>query len=384
MLLFGAGWGVANVGFGIGLRLLGMALGMAIILGMNNALGAILPILLFHPNDLRQPAGMAIMCAVFVMLLGICFCALAGAKKDRVRQELPSGTHANRRQFSKGLMVCLLSGVLGAMFNFALIAGKPLEERAIDSGAMPSNASNATWCIALFGGFLATLVYCLYLKSKNRSWRLYALENSRANWLLTFLMGAMWFGGVVLFGMAVTKLGRLGPSIGWPLIQSMAVASGNFWGLVTGEWKDAGRTFPDVDGGRPTVADRGSRDRGLVEHALNMGIYRMSIQKSEANKASGEWWELDLLNKPDSDMAMRRIYAWYHQEMLNGRSIRFTAHNAEHAVPHVLAGRTWRGLKSRWLDAEYQVDFFSESIKGRSLLAEKVFHIARGRLFKAC
>jgi len=54
-------------------------------------------------------------------------------------------------------------------------------------------------------------------------------------------MGLTWFTGVALFGMAVTQLGTLGPSIGWPIIQSMAVASGNFWGIVTGEWKGSGR-----------------------------------------------------------------------------------------------------------------------------------------------
>ena len=166
VLLFGAGWGVANVGFGVGLRLLGMALGMAIMLGMNNALGAILPILLFHPNDLRQPAGMAITLAVCVMLLGIGFCALAGAKKEKAQQKMPSGKDTDLRQFAKGLAVCLMSGVLGAMFNFALIAGKPLEEKAVELGATSSNAPNATWCVALFGGFLTTLAYCLYLKSK--------------------------------------------------------------------------------------------------------------------------------------------------------------------------------------------------------------------------
>ena len=46
VFLFGAGWGVASVGFGIGLKLLGLALGMAIVLGLNNAIGAILPLIL--------------------------------------------------------------------------------------------------------------------------------------------------------------------------------------------------------------------------------------------------------------------------------------------------------------------------------------------------
>jgi L-rhamnose-H+ transport protein len=241
VLLFGAGWGVANVGFGVGLRLLGMSLGMAIVLGLNNALGAILPIVQEHKLD--TPAGMAILTAVAVMISGIIFCALAGAQKEKVlRAADSSASQTQERQFVKGLIVCLMAGVFGAMFNFALIAGKPLEERAVELGATSLNAPNATWCIALFGGFVTTIAYCAYLKSSNKTWRLYAAPSTGLNWVFTFLMGLMWFAGVALFGMAVTKLGDFGPSIGWPIIQSMAVASGNFWGLLTGEWKGAGRT----------------------------------------------------------------------------------------------------------------------------------------------
>jgi len=52
-------------------------------------------------------------------------------------------------------------------------------------------------------------------------------------------MGAMWYGGVAVYGMAVMNLGHLGASIGWPVIQSTAVLSGNVVGLATGEWKGA-------------------------------------------------------------------------------------------------------------------------------------------------
>jgi len=54
-------------------------------------------------------------------------------------------------------------------------------------------------------------------------------------------MGIMWFGGVALYGTAVMNLGKLGASIGWPVIQSMAVLSGNVVGIFSGEWKGAGR-----------------------------------------------------------------------------------------------------------------------------------------------
>ena len=75
VLLFGAGWGVANVGFGVGLRMLGMALGMAIVLGLNVALGSVLPILVLHREALATRAGAGIMAAVATMILGIVFCA---------------------------------------------------------------------------------------------------------------------------------------------------------------------------------------------------------------------------------------------------------------------------------------------------------------------
>jgi L-rhamnose-H+ transport protein len=243
VFLFGAGWGVASVGFGIGLKLLGLALGTAIVLGLNNAIGAILPLILYHPENFLQPVGLAITAGVLVMLVGITVCSVAGAKKEKaLRSAQTESLRKEKGVFVKGLVICLVAGLFGAMFNFALIAGEPIEKQAIAAGAEPLNAANATWCISLFGGFVVTVIYCLYLYSKNSSFRLFWRKGSNINWLHTFLMGIMWFGGVAIYGMAVSNLGRLGPSIGWPVIQSMAVASGNLWGIITGEWKGTGKT----------------------------------------------------------------------------------------------------------------------------------------------
>jgi len=226
----------------MGLKLLGLALGTAIVLGLNNAIGAILPLVLYHPEDFQEPVGLAITAGVLVMLVGIAVCSVAGAKKEKaLRLAESESVRKDKGVFVKGLIICLVAGVFGAMFNFALIAGKPIEEQAIIAGAEPLNAANATWCISLLGGFVVTLLYCVYLYKKNGSFRLFLQKDSNINWLHTFLMGIMWFGGVAIYGMAVANLGRLGPSIGWPVIQSMAVASGNLWGIVTGEWKGTGK-----------------------------------------------------------------------------------------------------------------------------------------------
>lgn len=80
-------------------------------------------------------------------------------------------------------------------------------------------------------------------------------------------------------------------------------------------------------------------------------------------------WNIALECKPDLEQAMQRIYGWYQQEMLDRLPIRFSAHNAEYAIsPHLK--KPWPTLKDRWFDAEYQVDLFIDSIKGRRFYAE--------------
>jgi L-rhamnose-H+ transport protein len=240
VFLFGAGWGLSSIGFGIGLNTLGLALGTAIVLGLINAIGSILPIILFTPGELSTPAGIGISAGVAIMLVGIVFCALAGSQKEKALKP-STGSNGKNSQFTKGLLICIFAGVFGAMFNFALLAGKPMETLAIQNGASTLNAVNPTWCILLLGGFFVTLGYCLYLFRKNNSATLFQQGGTRKYWIFTAIMGAMWFGGVALYGTAVMNLGKLGASIGWPLIQSMAVLSGNVVGIFSGEWKGAGR-----------------------------------------------------------------------------------------------------------------------------------------------
>lgn len=80
-------------------------------------------------------------------------------------------------------------------------------------------------------------------------------------------------------------------------------------------------------------------------------------------------WTLELEQKPDFDKAMERIYAWYEQEMIDRPPIRFSAHNAEYAASSHLK-KNWSTLKDRWFDAEYHVDTFIDSLKGRKFYAE--------------
>jgi hypothetical protein len=81
-------------------------------------------------------------------------------------------------------------------------------------------------------------------------------------------------------------------------------------------------------------------------------------------------WDLELATKPDFSRAMRRINAWYQQEIIDRPPIRFSTHNAEYAASQQFRLRSWPDLKARWFDAEFQVESFIESLKDRVFLAE--------------
>jgi hypothetical protein len=78
---------------------------------------------------------------------------------------------------------------------------------------------------------------------------------------------------------------------------------------------------------------------------------------------------MELEGKPDFEEALSRIEAWFNHETLDRPPVRFSEHNAEYLGGHSLAGR-WPDQKSRWFDAEYQVDSFLESIRGRTFHGE--------------
>lgn len=79
---------------------------------------------------------------------------------------------------------------------------------------------------------------------------------------------------------------------------------------------------------------------------------------------------MELENKPNFEAAMKRLEAWFAHEMIDRPPVRFSQHNAIFEGTSPLPKRDWPDLRSRWFDAEYQVDAFIQSIKGRKFLAE--------------
>jgi L-rhamnose-H+ transport protein len=239
VFLFGFAWGIGSVLYGLGLKLVGLALATAIVLGLNNALGAILPLFLSHTSAASSAGGQTLIAGVVVMVGGVVLCSWAGKQKERdtavIAPETAGSAVPSRR--AKGILICIGGGVIGTCFNLALVYGSELTQAAIHAGATDLNANNPVWCISLLGGFLPNFAYCAYLLTKRSGWNLFRPAGARRDWSLAFAMGVMWLGGVAIYGMSVQRLGSLGASIGWALIQSTAIIAGNVSGFLAGEWK---------------------------------------------------------------------------------------------------------------------------------------------------
>jgi hypothetical protein len=81
-----------------------------------------------------------------------------------------------------------------------------------------------------------------------------------------------------------------------------------------------------------------------------------------------EWWNLELESKPDFEDCMKRIYAWYQGEIIDRPPVRFSAHNS--FVSEKNSNRKWKSIKEKWFDAEFQVESFIDSIKGKTFIGE--------------
>jgi L-rhamnose-H+ transport protein len=238
--IFGLGWGIGSVFFGLGVAKVGMALAYGIILGITASVGAIIPILAKDPGQLWTPQGHALLWGIALVILGTIFCALAGQQRDQDKRV--SASAEVRAGFVLGFIICILSGIFSPMLNFSFVFGKGLQDRSLAAGAPFSLASYSIWAVALTAGFLANASYCIYLLIKNKTFGVYRTSGaSRSYWLLAALMGLLWFGGIAAYGMGATELGSLGAAVGWPLFVATNIITGNTWGVITGEWTGASR-----------------------------------------------------------------------------------------------------------------------------------------------
>ena len=241
LVVFGAGFGLAQVFFGLGIAALGLSLNFAIAIGISTALGSIVPLVFLQSDLVFTPKGEMILLGVAIVVAGIVVSAIAGKLKEAHTAARELRSTEKQMSFAMGLLMCILAGLGSPLNNFGLAFGKPLVERAAILGASPVNQTNVIWAPLLTASLIPYLVYCIYLWWKNRSFGLFGEPGTAVNWLLGIVMAALWMGSLVAYGWAASSMADLGPILGWPLFMSIIIITSNIWGFATGEWRGCGR-----------------------------------------------------------------------------------------------------------------------------------------------
>jgi len=236
--LFGAGWGVGAVLFGMGMERLGMALGYPIIMGLIASLGALLPLLVFFPQTIFSPKGLMLLAGTLLVIFGIVLCSKAGSRRVSRGDSLKSSESAN---LGSALLIAISAGVLSCLPNVGVVFASNITRIAEGLGVSPASSGNAVWALLFTMGFVVNFAYCVYLMLTRKTVGQYWNDQTARNTGLSALMAAMWIGSFYLYGAGATKLGRLGLIVGWPLFISLSIVVGNLWGLGRGEWNTAPR-----------------------------------------------------------------------------------------------------------------------------------------------
>jgi len=238
--LFGLGWGIGSVLFGLGINAVGLALGFAIILGLTSALGTLIPLVALTPGSIASTKGIATIVGLGIVIVGISLCARAGSLKQRATSggtELDGDQAEERKatQYSWGILICIASGILSSMLNLALAFGQPVAAAARRTGANAAGGASAIWALAVGAGSLCNIAFTLFLVAKNGRWKEFSIGSGR-ELLGAIIMGVLWMGGTTIYGVGASRLGPSGAAFGWPLYMTALIVTGNIWGLLTGEW----------------------------------------------------------------------------------------------------------------------------------------------------
>jgi L-rhamnose-H+ transport protein len=236
-ILFGGGWGIAQILFGVSVKRLGLGIAYAIIVGLGAVLGTLVPLFAQQRAATKEHAKQLIICGVAVMVIGIFLTTWGGQVKERATEASQS---ASRRAYPAAILLAVLCGIMAPMLNYSFAFGQGIAQSAVRLGNQPVHGAYAVWPIALAGGFLPNAAYSLWLLFKNRTWPLF--RGSRADLWWSCLMGILWMGAFAVYGMSATLLGTLGTSVGWGLLQIFMILTATLAGALTGEWHQVSRS----------------------------------------------------------------------------------------------------------------------------------------------
>lgn len=238
--LLGMAYGVGGTAFGIAIRYVGFSLTYAIAVGISCVLGTLLPPLVHGTlgEVLKSNGTSFLIFGIVLGAVGIALCGLAGRNKEK---DIEKGQDTKSIfSLAKGLPLCLLAGILSALYGFSLDQGQPIADVAAKYGAA-NFQGNVIYIFSNSGAFVTTLFYCLYLHSKNKTFKQYSAADSGGslakNYLMSLLTGVLWYGQFFFYGLGHVRMGNY-KFTSWAIHMIMLVLFSTVAGLAMKEWKN--------------------------------------------------------------------------------------------------------------------------------------------------
>lgn len=231
-LLFGFGWGIAQVTFGLSIAAVGMAMAFAIVMGLSSLLGSVIPLAAFHPQDLLGRPGVVLLASAVLLFFGLTLYVMA----DKRRQVQSSGE--TTKHSNKGVLLCIFTGCFGSMINMGFVFGHGIADEAVRQGVSAGKATICVWAVVLAAGYIPNLAYTIFLLKKNNT-----IEQFRGAFvrdsLLALAAAALWLFGMLGYGFGGEEMGKYGNSIGFAAFMAVTLIWSTSLGLFAGEWKSA-------------------------------------------------------------------------------------------------------------------------------------------------
>lgn len=233
-LLFGFGWGIAQVTFGLSIARAGMAMAFAIVVGLSSLLGSAIPLAVFHPGDLASRPGVVLLASAVLLFAGLAVYVDA----DRKRDASARGTASAGGAFLTGVLLCVFTGCFGSMINMGFVFGADIAQQAVRAGIPAESATLSVWAVVLVAGYYPNLAYTVFLLQKNGSVGLFRKSFGR-EFMLSLAGAVLWLFGMLGYGVGAGEMGKYGNSIGFAVFMAVMLLWSSALGLIAGEWKSA-------------------------------------------------------------------------------------------------------------------------------------------------
>ncbi|MGA2852299.1 MAG: L-rhamnose/proton symporter RhaT [Terracidiphilus sp.] len=240
--LFGAMWGVGNVGYGLTMRYLGMSLGIGVAIGVTLVVGTLIPPLSNGQAALlfTTKSGLLTMAGVLVALIGVAVVSYAGHQKEVLLKAGPQEFN-----LKLGLLLAGLCGVFSSGMSFAINAAKPMEAAALHLGVNPLYAALPSYVIIMGGGAVVNMSYCFIRLAVLKR---ISLKDDLAqpagtlgrNAALAATGGIMWYLQFFFYAWGAANIPQHLSYVNWMLHMSIYVLCGGLVGLALGEWAGVG------------------------------------------------------------------------------------------------------------------------------------------------